>query len=237
MDVSTAVTASQATARGTSRSARLLMVLLVASTGLVSQLAASTVARADDGVVAEWSGSTLLGVAKNDWHWWGQCRVRDMNGGTWPIGDSGNWSFSFPDGRYRMTMVAGLGSVWSYGGPLPGTNVVLAADVEARAGSAGLLFGFIDANNYYRFMLGADGTWALQQRTAAGISLLRSGDGLGPGRMIVAQRGAVTHLYWNTTYLGEVVLAAFPAGNYGFTLASPAASEGYFDNLRIRQLP
>ncbi len=161
----------------------------------------------------------------------------DMNGGTWPIGDSGNWSFSFPDGRYRMTMVAGLGSVWSYGGALPGTNVVLAADVEARAGSAGLLFGFIDANNYYRFMLGADGTWALQQRTAAGISLLRSGDGLGPGRMIVAQRGAVTHLYWNTTYLGEVVLAAFPAGNYGFTLASPGASEGYFDNLRIRQLP
>lgn len=161
----------------------------------------------------------------------------DMNGGTWPIGDSGTWSFSFPDGRYRMTMNAGLGSVWSYSGPLPGTSVVLAADVEARAGSAGLLFGFIDSNNYYRFMLGADGTWALQQRTGGRINLLLSGDGLGPGRMVVAQRGAITHIYWNTTYLGEAVLPAFPAGNYGFTLASVGASEGYFDNLRIRQLP
>ena len=161
----------------------------------------------------------------------------DMNGGSWPVGDSGNWSFSFVDGRYRMTMKAGLGTVWSYGGTLPGTNVVLAADVETRSGSAGLLFGFVDANNYYRLMLGADGTWALQQRTGSGINLLLSGTGLGPGRMIVAQRGAVTHVYWNETYLGEAILPAFPAGNYGFILASNDASEGYFDNLRIRQLP
>ncbi len=38
---------------------------------------------ADDGVIADFSGTTRLGVAQNAWHPWGPCRVRDMNGETW----------------------------------------------------------------------------------------------------------------------------------------------------------
>ena len=115
--------------------------------------------------------------------------------------------------------------------------MVLAADVEATAGAAGLLFGFIDSSNYYRFILASDGTWAFQRRAAGQLTLLLSGEGLGPGRLILAQRGAISHLYWNDTYLGEAALPAFPAGSYGFTLAGPSAAEGFFDNLRVRQLP
>jgi hypothetical protein len=161
----------------------------------------------------------------------------NMDGGTWAVGNGGTWAFDYVNGRYHMTMAAGVNSVWSYGAGLPATSVVLAADVEATSGAAGLLFGFIDASNYYRFILASDGTWAFQRRAAGQLTLLLSGDGLGPGRLIVAQRGAISHLYWNDTYLGEVALPAFPAGSYGFTLAGPTAAEGFFDNLRVRQLP
>ena len=161
----------------------------------------------------------------------------NMDGGTWPTSNGGTWTFDYVNGRYRMTMVTGVGSVWAYGAALPNDSVVLAADVEATSGAAGLLFGFVDASNYCRFILAADGTWAFQQRVAGQLRLLLAGEGLAAGRLIVAQRGPISHLYWNDTYLGEAVLPAFPAGSYGFTLAGPSAAEGYFDNLRIRQLP
>jgi hypothetical protein len=161
----------------------------------------------------------------------------NMDGGTWAVGNGGTWNFDYVNGRYHMTMAAGVNSVWSYGAALPATSVVLAVDVEATAGTAGLLFGFIDSSNYYRFILASDGTWAFQRRAAGQLTLLLSGEGLGPGRLIVAQRGAISHLYWNDTYLGEAALPAFPAGSYGFTLAGPSAAEGFFDNLRVRQLP
>ncbi|ABX04113.1 DnaJ domain-containing protein [Herpetosiphon sp.] len=161
----------------------------------------------------------------------------NLDGGTWPVGNGGNWNFEFINGRYHMTMVAGVGSVWSFGPALPAQNVVLAVDVEAVSGSGGLMMGFIDGNNYYRFIIAADGTWAFQQRFAAQTTLLASGSGLGPGRLVIAQRGAVTHLYWNDTYLGEVVLPAFPGGAYGFVLAGNSSADVYFDNLRLRALP
>ena len=161
----------------------------------------------------------------------------DLDGGGWPLSSGGNWTFDFVNGRYHMTMQPGVGTVWVFGAALPSNSVVLAADVEAVQGSAGLLIGFIDGNNYHRFLLGADGTWAFQQRSGGVLTLLASGEGLGPGRLIVAQRGALTHLYWNNTYLAEVVLPAFPNGSYGFVLAGSGVAEGYFDNLRIRQLP
>ncbi|WP_124033367.1 DnaJ domain-containing protein [Herpetosiphon llansteffanensis] len=161
----------------------------------------------------------------------------NLDGGTWPVGNGGNWNFEFINGRYHMTMVPGVGSVWSFGPALPAQNVVLAADVEAVSGSGGLMMGFIDGNNYYRFIIASDGTWAFQQRFAGQTNLLASGAGLGPGRLVIAQRGAVTHLYWNDTYLGEVILPAFPGGAYGFVLAGNNGADVYFDNLRLRALP
>ncbi len=161
----------------------------------------------------------------------------NLDGGTWPVGNGGNWNFEFVNGRYHMTMVPGVGSVWSFGPALPATNVVLAADVEAVSGSGGLMMGFIDGNNYYRFIIANDGTWAFQQRFAGQTNLLASGEGLGPGRLVIAQRGTISHLYWNDSYLGEVVLPAFPGGAYGFVLAGNSGADVYFDNLRLRALP
>ncbi len=160
-----------------------------------------------------------------------------LDGGSWPVGNSGSWSFDFVNGRYHMTMQPGVGTVWAYSGALPTNSVVLAVDVEPVAGAGGLLLGFVDGNNYYRFLLAVDGTWAFQQRSGGTLNLLASGGGLGPGRLVVAQRGALTHLYWNNTLLAEVSLPAFPSGSYGFVLAGTDYSEAYFDNLRIRALP
>lgn len=33
--------------------------------------------------VAYWSGTTLIGQAQNQPHWWGSCLVQDFNGGSW----------------------------------------------------------------------------------------------------------------------------------------------------------
>ncbi|HEY1017082.1 MAG TPA: hypothetical protein VGE07_30490, partial [Herpetosiphonaceae bacterium] len=160
-----------------------------------------------------------------------------MDGGTWSVGSAANWTLGFENGRYHMTMRAGVGAVWSYGAGLPGLNSSVSAEVDVRAGNAGLLFGFIDANNYYRYVVSPNGAWALEQRTGGRLVTLLSGRGLGSGKLSVAQRGAFTKLYWNNSYVSETTLAGFPGGSYGFVLSGPAAADAYFDNLQVRQIP
>jgi hypothetical protein len=89
----------------------LLLALFVVPLGVALP---ATPARADDGVIAEFSGGTLLGVAQNDWHWWGTCRVRDFNGGAW------GWYLRASTGVYAPTMHIRHGMLQGYtatGGP------------------------------------------------------------------------------------------------------------------------
>lgn len=89
-----------------------LSVTLIISP-VTSTLSASP-ALADDGVVAEFSGGTRLGVAQNNWHWWGNCRVRDFNGGSW------GWYLRASTGVNAPTMRIHHGMLQGYtanGGP------------------------------------------------------------------------------------------------------------------------
>jgi hypothetical protein len=96
---------------------RLLVSFLLASTVMTgaSLSLGAPVAHADDGVVAEWSSNgTLLGVAQNGWHWWGPCRVRDFNGGSW------GWYLRASTGIYSPTFHIHHGMLQGYtgnGGP------------------------------------------------------------------------------------------------------------------------
>jgi hypothetical protein len=91
---------------------RLLACLVFALAAGLSGPAAP--AHADDSVVAEFAGGTVQGVAQNDWHWWGSCRVRDFNGGSW------GWYLRASTGYSAPTMHIHHGMLQGYtanGGP------------------------------------------------------------------------------------------------------------------------
>jgi hypothetical protein len=97
---------------------RLLAALLMASTVAVVAAVSlgAPVAQADDGVVAEWSSNrTLLGVAKNSWHWWGNCRARDFNGGSWGWYVRASTGINAPTFHIRHGMLQGY---TASGGPV-----------------------------------------------------------------------------------------------------------------------
>ena len=99
-------------------SIRKAMLGVLAALSLAGTVAAfeSTPAHADDGVIAEWSGRTRLGVAQNSWHWWGQCRVRDMNGGSWGWYLRASTGVNAPTFRIHHGMLAGYTATGGPGG-------------------------------------------------------------------------------------------------------------------------
>lgn len=57
---------------------------LAAACALLAASFVATPARADDGIATEYADDgRRIGTATTEWYWWGPCRVREFDGGSW----------------------------------------------------------------------------------------------------------------------------------------------------------
>lgn len=155
----------------------------------------------------------------------------------WPVLQQPNYTLGYRDGVYVITTQPGTGTIFAFGSPLRGSNVVIGADVTAVRGSAGLLFG---PNNTYRFLVSGDGRFRVEQpgRVLVPPTASRALRG-GTNRLVIAAAGNRASLYANGVLLTNLNLPSPLAGTtYGFA-AVPGRNggEGLFDNLTVRGLP
>ena len=156
----------------------------------------------------------------------------------WAVAADRGWSLGYAESRYRMRMDPGVGILWSYSKQdAPGGNLALSVDVEPRQGMAGILFGWRGSRDHYRLLLGADGSYRLEQRSGAGVVTHLSGQAAGGGSLALVLRGNRASAYLNNALLGEVTLPAAPAGRYGMALVDAGAGEAFFDTLTLRAVP
>lgn len=155
------------------KTVRLLSGLVLATLGVSAPMPASlmpaTVApavHADDGVIAEWQGTTLIGRAQNQWHWWGSCRVQDMNGGAWGWYLRGSTSVTAPSYRIHHGMLAGYTAT---GGP----NGVGCTTSNEFAWAGGVRQNF--SNGFLYWQSGMSRAVAARNGTPAGYALARLG--------------------------------------------------------------
>jgi hypothetical protein len=164
-----------------------------------------------------------------------------LTAATWYTQSDASGSMGYADGRYRLATAAGTNTFWSVApGSLgvPADNVVLAVNIEPRAGSSGLLFGFRSLSNHYRLVTQADGAFRLERRVGRTVEVLLSGVGAGSGRFALVLRGTSAQVYGGTTLLGESTLPETPVGGQvGLILVTPEAGEVVFDTFTIRTAP
>jgi serine/threonine protein kinase len=164
-----------------------------------------------------------------------------LTAATWYTQNDASGSMGYADGRYRLATAAGTNTFWSVApGSLavPADNVVLAVNIEPRAGSSGILFGFRSLSNHYRLVTQADGAFRLERRQGRTVEVLLSGTGAGSGRLALVLRGTTAQVYGGTTLLGETTVPETPVGGQvGLILVTPEAGEVVFDTLTIRTAP
>lgn len=159
------------------------------------------------------------------------------SGSGWATMQAASYTIGYRNGVYAITSDPGAGSVFSYGAPLSGGNVIIGADATPVRGAAGLIFG---PDNSYRFLVSADGRFRVEQRGNAIIaSTASSAIRAGTNRLVIAAAGRRVSLYANGTLLANLDLSAPLAGaTYGFVVSAGArGGEGVFDNLTVRALP
>lgn len=162
----------------------------------------------------------------------------------WPEHTTPTWSTAYHDGRYLL-QVAGRPSI-SYSAPLDRHDFRLRADVQIERGRAGLFFLIGRPNDFYRFLIDAEGRYQLEwQQVGASqpliawtesAALLRGAQAV--NQLEVQRIGDELTLYANGTLLATYTL---PAGNtlesrIGLALDAPAGQDdgrALFDNLFV----
>jgi len=164
----------------------------------------------------------------------------------WPeVRSSPSWSSSYLDGGYLMRVDSRPGI--SYSGPLRSHDFWYAADVRIARGQAGLFFLIGRPNDFYRFLIDADGRYQLEwQQVGASKPLIpwAASDALHRGesqvnQIAVRRSGDLLTLYANGALLASYAL---PAGNslesrFGLALDAPEdgrSGQAWFDNLVVR---
>ncbi len=167
----------------------------------------------------------------------------DFSGSGWAALSGNGWSVGYSEGRYRITAVAGAGPIWSYRSGVP-ADLSLAVDMQVRSGEGGVLLRFADAPNYLAVILNpAQGSYRVEQRSAAGSTVLSSGASAAIQSGTDAQNRLYTRLssgtlsvLINDQSVASVDVSGAPASNrFGLAaFGTSAASEVLFDNLSIR---
>jgi DnaJ-domain-containing protein 1 len=169
----------------------------------------------------------------------------DFSGSGWASLDGNGWRVGYQNGRYRITVDRGLGTIWSYRVG-PDGNVSIGVDVQVPSGEGGLLLQFIDQNNYLSYSINPQQTsFRLEQHSGGGITVLAGGQSeaihMGAdahNRLVARLRDAHLQLLANGQLLAELDLpAASGSTRYGLlAIAGDTAAEALFDNLEIHAL-
>ncbi len=155
----------------------------------------------------------------------------------WPSFTAANYSYGPRDRGYSITAIRGIGAVFAHGGDLLPRRTVLAADVTAQSGAAGLWFG---PGKGYRFLLDTAGRYRVDAAISTVTPLVP------PTKSAAIRRGTnqiqvqildrIATLYINGVFVRRLVLAGSVQGTpAGFVvIGDTAAAQGRFDNFVVR---
>jgi curved DNA-binding protein CbpA len=167
--------------------------------------------------------------------------------GGWASQQGNGWSVGYSNGAYRITTIPGIGNIWSYRTAFEAQeDFSLASDVQVLSGEAGLLFRFVDPQDYLAFLIDPErGRYRLQQHIPGRIRPLSQGrsDAIERGpeainRMRVHLEDNEVQLFVNGELIDELTVEDIsPTNVYGLVVnAEEETAEALFDNLLIRSL-
>ncbi len=185
----------------------------------------------------------------------------DIEGGTllqaspdfagWAAMSGDGWSVGSQNGRYHISAAANFGHIWSYRTAPRSTNLSIGVDVQVHGEAAGMLFHFVNGENYLAFIVApGEARYALEQQVGGQKTILAQGTsssifqqnqtGEAPTNRLVAHlEGNTIRLFINATpVLNEAFGSITPARSYGLVAVGGATStRAMFDNLELRALP
>ncbi len=160
--------------------------------------------------------------------------------------DIPDFKASYKDGEYHILVKKPNWSVWQYNflkGPF--TDFVLEADAKLVSGpyqtTYGVAFRMKDNDNFYRFLISADGnylmgarldgTWTELQRWTRS-EYVEKGNSTNHLKMVC--KGSQIEVYVNGHYLTAVTDSSFDSGYIGVILdASAGNTQVAFDNIKV----
>ena len=167
--------------------------------------------------------------------------------GIWGVGETESHTIAVAGGAMNVTLKQADRFALTFAGRRASDFYAEVSAVATGCGqddSYGLLFRFVDDDNFYYFGLGCgarfrvrhrqDGKWnELVQWTPA--EAIRAGDGV-ENRLGVRAAGDAFQFFANGAYLGEAADSSFAEGGFGLLAQSSLAAgiSAKFDNLQVR---
>jgi hypothetical protein len=166
----------------------------------------------------------------------------DFSRGGWASLRGNGWSVGYAEGRYRIAVDAGIGTIWSYRS-VTSENVTIASDVQVTSGAGGLVMRFVDEYNYLTFVVDPQQTaYRVEQRRGGVITVLAAGlsQAIGPAdaqnRLAARVSGDLLQVAVNGQVLAEVDASGGPVSpRFGLVaISGTSPAEALFDNFQIR---
>jgi len=168
-----------------------------------------------------------------------------FSSGGWANSSGAGWRVGYQNGRYRVAVDAGYGTIWSFR-TAPANDYSLGVDVSVTKGEGGLLLRFVDTRNFLSFSINPGQTsYRLEQHRGGVVNVLAGGqsEAIQAGadatnRLIVHLRGDYVELLANGQLLAQLdASGATNSGRYGLlAIGGSADAEVFFDNLELRAL-
>ncbi len=169
------------------------------------------------------------------------------NQSNWASVQESAWSVGYNDNAYEITVLPGIGNIWSYKTGPEEDKVGIGVNVAVAGGDAGLLLRYIDAGNYSAFFVNpGKARYRLEQHRNGSVEIIAEGGadeikvGKGKSNRLVAHLDDNTvRLYINDALVETSLLKdAAKSPLYGMIAAAGTdVAVARFTKLEIRALP
>jgi len=166
----------------------------------------------------------------------------------WAVQQGIGWSVGYANSAYRVSSTLGDANIWSFRTIYTvGPDFSLGTDVRVLSGSAGMMFRYVDAQNYLAALINpAAGSYLLEQYSGGVRSVLAEGPSAAlqqgaeaVNRLVVRLQGNRVQLFINNQPVADSTLDNVALSNtYGLLVNArdAGAAEALFDRVEIRTL-
>jgi hypothetical protein len=166
----------------------------------------------------------------------------------WAVQQGIGWSVGYANSAYRVSSTLGDANIWSFRTIYTvGPDFSLGTDVRVLSGSAGMMFRYVDAQNYLAALIDpAAGSYLLEQYSGGVRTVLAEGPSAAlqqgaeaVNRLVVRLQGNRMQLFINNQPVADSTLDNVALSNtYGLLVNArdAGAAEALFDRVEIRTL-